>query len=164
VTNNDTAGCPASSFDLSLTLRDGWGSTLSAASLALAPGGSGAASLTVTSPFDTPDGSYAVSVSAANATVSGYSGAGSASYLVSSVGVALGAFSDSFDRPDSLELGSKGRRSRATWGTTANTGTTRSASGRQRGGADDAVGSDPGGLKRTSPPWTTTWARASASS
>jgi hypothetical protein len=107
VTNNDTASCSASSFDLAGAVPAGWAGSLSTASLALAPGESGLSTLTVTSPFGTPDGTYPVSSSAVNASAAGYSGAGTASYLVSSVAVALGAYTDSFDRPDSGDLGSR---------------------------------------------------------
>ncbi|HKF41843.1 MAG TPA: NEW3 domain-containing protein [Thermoanaerobaculia bacterium] len=107
VVNNDTAPCSASSFDLSASVLDGWVSSLSTSPLALAPGASGTSTLTVTSPFGTPDGTYAVMASASNSTVSGYSGAGTASCLVSSVASALGAFSDDFNRADSASLGSR---------------------------------------------------------
>src|SRR6476646_9542824 len=74
VTNNDSAGCSSATFSLGSTVPSGWGRIWNAGGLSLSPGKSGSATLTVTSPAGTADGSYNVSVSATNASAGSYNG------------------------------------------------------------------------------------------
>jgi hypothetical protein len=61
VTNRDSASCASTSFALTNTVPVGWSGSLSPASLSLAPGASGTATLSVTSPAGVASGTYAVS-------------------------------------------------------------------------------------------------------
>jgi hypothetical protein len=82
VTDNDSSGCSASTFNLGSTLPSGWAGIWNAAGLSLSPGKSGSATLTVTSPVGTPDGSYKVGVSAMNSSAGSYNGSAAASYVI----------------------------------------------------------------------------------
>ena len=83
VTDKDSSGCSAATFNLGSTLPSGWAGVWNAAGLSLTPGKSGSATLTVTSPVGTADGSYNVGVSATNASTSSYSGSAAATYVIS---------------------------------------------------------------------------------
>ncbi len=86
VTDNGSSGCTASTFNLASALPSGWAGIWSAAGLSLSPGKSGSATLTVTSPTGTADGSYNVSVSAINASGASYSGSAAGTYVISTPG------------------------------------------------------------------------------
>ncbi len=86
VMDNDSSGCSAGAFSLGATLPSGWAGVWSTAGLSLSPGKSGSATLTVTSPAGTADGSYNLGVSATNASSSSYSGSAAASYVISTPG------------------------------------------------------------------------------
>lgn len=62
VTNTDSGACAASSFDLSALLPVGWDGVFDASSLQLSPGGTGVATVTVTSPGTAPAGSFDISL------------------------------------------------------------------------------------------------------
>jgi M6 family metalloprotease-like protein len=82
ITDKDSSGCSAATFNLAAALPSGWAGVWSAAALSLSPGKSGSATLTVTSPAGTADGSYNVGVSATNASTSSYSGSAAAAYVI----------------------------------------------------------------------------------
>lgn len=82
VANNDSASCPATTFNLANALPSGWTGVWSASALSLSPGKSGSAALTVTSPAGTANGSYNVGVSAINASAGSYSASGTAAYVI----------------------------------------------------------------------------------
>lgn len=82
VTDNDTSSCAAATFNLADALPSGWSGVWSASALSLSPGKSGSATLTVTSPVGTADGSYGVNVSATNAASSSYSGSAAATDVI----------------------------------------------------------------------------------
>jgi hypothetical protein len=82
VTDSDSSGCSAATFNLGSTLPSGWAGVWNAAGLSLSPGKSGSATLTVTSPTGTSDGSYNVGVSAMNASAGSYNGSATAAYLI----------------------------------------------------------------------------------
>ena len=84
VADNDGSSCAAATFNLADTLPSGWTGVWNTPFLSLSPGKSGSATLTVTSPAGTADGSYGVTVSATNASASSYSGAASATYVINS--------------------------------------------------------------------------------
>jgi M6 family metalloprotease-like protein len=86
VTDNDSSGCSAATFNLGSTLVSGWTGAWSAAALSLSPGKSGSATLTVTSPTGNADGYYNFAVSATNAAASSYSGQAAATYVISAPG------------------------------------------------------------------------------
>ena len=85
VTDNDSSSCAPATFNLGATFPSGWAGVWSTAS-PLSPGKSGSATLTVTSPVGTADGSYNVGVSATNASASSYNGSATATYLISTPG------------------------------------------------------------------------------
>lgn len=84
VTDNDTSACPATTFNLADVVPSGWAGAWSSSTLSLSPGKSGSATLIVTSPAGTADGSYNVAVSATNASSSSYGGSATAAYLINS--------------------------------------------------------------------------------
>jgi len=86
VTDKDSSGCSAATFNLAAALPSGWAGVWNTTVLSLSPGKSGSATLTVTSPAGTADGSYNVGVSATNASTSSYSGAAAATYVISTPG------------------------------------------------------------------------------
>ena len=83
VKDNDSSSCAAATFNLSGTAPYGWAGVWSTPALSLSPGKSGSATLTVTSPVGTADGSYNIGVSATNASTSSYNGSAAATYVIS---------------------------------------------------------------------------------
>src|SRR5262249_41597727 len=73
----------ASSFTVTDAVPAGWAGSVSPASVSLAPGASGTATLTVTSPASAANGSYAVSATAKNAGATSFTSTASATYVVS---------------------------------------------------------------------------------
>jgi hypothetical protein len=86
VTDNDSSGCSAATFNLAGALPSGWAGVWSAAGISLSPGKSGSATLTVTSPTGTADGSYNLAVSATNASAGSYNGSAAATYVIATPG------------------------------------------------------------------------------
>jgi M6 family metalloprotease-like protein len=82
VKDNDSSSCPAATFNLSDPLPSGWSGVWNAPALSLSPGKTGSATLTVTSPTGTADGSYSVSVSATNSSAGSYGASGAATYVI----------------------------------------------------------------------------------
>lgn len=82
VTDNDGSSCASAAFNLASALPSGWSGTWSMTALSLAPGKSGSATLTVTSPVGTADGSYNVNVSAIDGSQSSYTGSAAATYVI----------------------------------------------------------------------------------
>src|SRR5712692_2522249 len=83
VTDNDSSSCAPATFNLGSVLPSGWAGVWNAAGVSLSPGKSGSATLTVTSPTGTADGSYNIGVSAINASAGSYSGSAAATYVIS---------------------------------------------------------------------------------
>ena len=71
VTNNDTAGCSSSTFNLGSTQPSGWSSTFSTPSLTLSPGQSGSVTVGKGAPSGTAAGIYGVNVSASTTSSNG---------------------------------------------------------------------------------------------
>lgn len=90
VTDNDSSSCAPAAFNLSGTVPAGWAGVLSTGALSLSPGKSGSATLSVTSPVGTADGSYNVAVSATNASATSYSGSAAATYLINTAPLSIG--------------------------------------------------------------------------
>lgn len=82
-TNNDSAGCPASTFALASTVPGGWTGAFDVASVSLSPGTSTSATLRVTSATTAAAGTYPVSAGATDTALASHAGVGSASYSVS---------------------------------------------------------------------------------
>jgi hypothetical protein len=82
VIDNDSSSCASATFNLGDALPSGWAGVWSASALSLSPGKSGSATLTVTSPAGTADGSYSMGVSATNSSVNSYSGSATATYVI----------------------------------------------------------------------------------
>jgi len=89
VTDNDTSSCAPATFNLADALPSGWSGAWNAASLSLSPGKSGSATLAVTSPVGTADGSYNLAVSATNASASTYSATATAAYVISTAPLSI---------------------------------------------------------------------------
>jgi Gametolysin peptidase M11 len=83
VIDNDSSSCAPETFSLGDVLPSGWTGAWSTTALSLSPGKSGIATLTVTSPLGSPDGSYGVGVSATNSSANFYSGSVTAAYVIS---------------------------------------------------------------------------------
>lgn len=81
VTNNDSATCGSSTFNLGKTVPAGWSGTLGAASLAIGAGSAASTTLTATSPTTAAGGSYSVGASATSG-VSSLAGSVAATYTV----------------------------------------------------------------------------------
>jgi M6 family metalloprotease-like protein len=79
VTNNDSAGCSATTYNLSSSKPGGWTATLGISSLTLAPGASGSTTLAIVTRSSASPSTYTVSASAAKGSSSG---AGTASVIV----------------------------------------------------------------------------------
>ena len=84
VTNNDSAACAASSFTLQASAPAGWTATTASPSLTVSPGTTASTTLQVTSSSLAVDRSYTVTMSATNSGASGYTGSGSATYVIAS--------------------------------------------------------------------------------
>jgi hypothetical protein len=80
--NRDSAGCPATTFNLAGSVPTGWGGTLSASAVSLSAGSSTGATFTVTSPATAGAGSYGVGVGAASSAGSVHTASVSSSYQV----------------------------------------------------------------------------------
>ncbi|HEX6804408.1 MAG TPA: NEW3 domain-containing protein [Terriglobales bacterium] len=84
VMDSDTSSCSPTTFNIAamLPFASGWAGTLSTATLSLSPGKSGSATVTVTSPTGTVDGSYNILASATNASAPSYAGSATAAYVI----------------------------------------------------------------------------------
>jgi hypothetical protein len=81
--NNDGSGCSNTTFVLARTVPSGWTGTLSATSVALAPGASASATLAVTSTTTAAAGSYGIGVGTSSSVGSVHTGNASTTYVVS---------------------------------------------------------------------------------
>ncbi len=82
VADNDSSSCSPATFNLGSAVPSGWAALWSAGGISLSPGKSGSATLSVTSPAGTADGSYNLGVSAINASAGSYSGSATAAYMI----------------------------------------------------------------------------------
>src|SRR5262249_43893616 len=83
VTNNDSATCSATTFNLAAQVPNGWSSSLMDTSLTINPGANLATTLQVASSVSAQNGIYNVQVGATNAADSTLVGSASAGYAVS---------------------------------------------------------------------------------
>jgi hypothetical protein len=89
VTDNDSSGCSAATFNLGSAVPSGWAGLWNAGGLSLSPGKCGSATLSVTSPAGTADGSYNVGVTAINASTGSYNASASATYVINTSPVSI---------------------------------------------------------------------------
>jgi M6 family metalloprotease-like protein len=89
VTDNDSSSCATATLTLASVLPSGWTGTWSTTAFSLSPGKSGSATLTVTSPVGTADGSYNIGVSATDNLASSYSGSASAAYVINAAPLSI---------------------------------------------------------------------------
>ena len=107
VTNNNSGGCANETFNLAASIPSGLAGSLSIQSLTLPNGGTGTATINVTSYSTTPDGTYNLGVSAINAANSGYARTASASYvLVSALGIVATPGSAKYSRSQTATVSS----------------------------------------------------------
>ena len=83
ISNNNSANCSPTTFNLQAGLPNGWSALLSSPSVVLSSGTSGSMTLTATSPVTALAGTYNVAVTAANSSASVYSGSASAVSTIS---------------------------------------------------------------------------------
>src|SRR6266536_1829010 len=83
VTDNDTSSCAHMTFNLVNGLPSAWAGVWSTTALTLSPGKSGSATMSVTSPVGTADGSYNIGVNATNASANSYNRSAAAMYVIS---------------------------------------------------------------------------------
>jgi len=87
VTNNDGAGCAASSFSLQTTgLLTGWAGAFAAPTLTLNPGTSTFTTFTLTSPASAAAGTYTFPAGATNSMNTSYAATGTAVYVIGTTG------------------------------------------------------------------------------
>jgi hypothetical protein len=99
VTNNDSTGCTASSFNLQSNVPSGWSSVFGNPSLSINPGESATTTLTVTSPTGTAEGFYNLGVTAANSSNTSYSATSSVTcVIVASLAVGVSSDRSSYSR------------------------------------------------------------------
>lgn len=105
VTNNDNAGCAASSFTLQATPPAGWTATFAASALSISPGAGASTTLQVTSPASAADGFYTIGVAAADSANATYAASTSATYvIVSSLDVAVSTDKASYARNQTVTV------------------------------------------------------------
>ncbi|MEG3193463.1 choice-of-anchor Q domain-containing protein, partial [Lysobacter sp. D1-1-M9] len=80
--NNDSTACSNTTFNLARTVPSGWTGTLSANSVALAPGATGKAAIQVTSPTTATAGSYGIGAGASSTEGSVHTQSASATYQI----------------------------------------------------------------------------------
>lgn len=85
ISNHDSASCPPATLALDAQIPAGWPAPTLPASLTLAPGATGTATLTVTSPPTATEGIYDIAVSVQHAADPNLAAAGSVTYVVQPV-------------------------------------------------------------------------------
>lgn len=91
VTNNDNSGCTSSTFNVTASVPAGWSVTDGGSPATIAPGTTGSATLSVTSPAGTTGGFYPIGATATDAADATRTASTSATYVIASaltVGVA----------------------------------------------------------------------------
>ncbi|HMG36087.1 MAG TPA: NEW3 domain-containing protein [Blastocatellia bacterium] len=107
VTNNDSAACVASTFNLQSSVPSGWTASFGSPTLTLSPGGSASTTLTVGSSSSAAVGSYTIGSSVVNGSSPGYSGSAAATLSVaSSLGVTVSTNGSSYKRGQSVTMSS----------------------------------------------------------
>lgn len=109
LTNNDGSGCPASTFALSGATPPGWTGSWSVSSLQLAPGATGVARWSVTSPTTALSGTYGLTAYASDTADAIHSASANGTYSVMA--------GDTFPptAPENLSAKIKGRQVNLSW-------------------------------------------------
>jgi uncharacterized repeat protein (TIGR02543 family) len=94
VTNNSSAGCTSSTFNLTSAVPATWGASFTSNALTIAPGQQGQTSLTVSVPGGYPLGTYPISATGTDASSAAFSGTGSANLTVTEPVYSLAVNSD----------------------------------------------------------------------
>jgi uncharacterized protein YfaS (alpha-2-macroglobulin family) len=79
VMDNDNSACSSSQFSLGYSVPSGWTASYSSGTLTLSPGGSGSATLYVTAPSGTANGTYTIGVNTYNTSATSYAASASTS-------------------------------------------------------------------------------------
>ena len=82
VSNRDSSGCAATTFNLARSVPTGWTGTLGASALSLSPGASGSTTLAVTSPTTATAGSYGIGAGSSSSADRVHTVGASAAYVV----------------------------------------------------------------------------------
>ena len=105
VTNNDNAGCAASSFNLRATAPAGWAAAFAASTLSIGPGAGASTTLQVTSSASATDGFYTIGLTTTDAADSRFAGSSSVTYVVvSSLNVAVSTDKASYARNQTVTV------------------------------------------------------------
>ncbi len=103
VTNNDSAGCSASTFSLQASAPTGWTAAFGASAPSVAPGTSASTTMQVTSPAGAANGLYNIPVTATNAGAPTYTASTSVSeMLVAALQVSVSTNQPSYSRNTSM--------------------------------------------------------------
>ena len=89
VRNNDSSACANTSFNVARSVPTGWTGTLSAASVTLAPGASGTATLQVKSPTTAVQGNYGIGTGVSSSVGGTHTANASSTYSVAAAASAL---------------------------------------------------------------------------
>jgi hypothetical protein len=105
VTNNDSSGCGAASFQIAPAIRSGWTATLESPVLVIAPGATAQTTITITSPLVITDGFYSFSATAARAgSTTSSDTAGGGLLVVSSLAVDVSTNKTVYKRGQTLTI------------------------------------------------------------
>lgn len=105
VTNNDSSGCTASTFNLQSAVPSGWTGVYAAPNLSVAPGANGSTTLQVASPTSASDGAYTFTAAAKKSANTAYSGSSSAIYdTASSLTVAVSTDKSTYSRGNTVSI------------------------------------------------------------
>ncbi|MCF7220944.1 NEW3 domain-containing protein [Marilutibacter chinensis] len=105
ITNKDSAGCSNTSFSLARSVPSGWTGTLSAGSVALAPGASSTVTLGVTAGNGTVAGAYNIGAGASSAVGSSHTANASAVFNVKEVNTSGGQVTQAVGTDKSAYIG-----------------------------------------------------------
>lgn len=104
ITNNDSSACSPTTINLSSSQPSGWSTSLSTASVMLAPGQSITVAMAKAAPMGTPAGTYAVNLSATKSSLSTSATANATVIAPASMSVSLAASGSAFVPPATVSL------------------------------------------------------------
>jgi hypothetical protein len=107
VVNGDSAGCAASTFNLTPSVPAGWTAAPSAFGWTLSPGQSATATLAVTSPSSAPSGNYTISASVSDGVTPTHNASANATFVVDATPPTA---------PSNLTASNKRGKVQLTWG------------------------------------------------
>lgn len=108
LTNQDSSGCAATTFNLARSLPSGWSGTLGTVSLSLSPGAAGTTTLAVTSPATASAGNYGLGVGTSSSAGSVHTANAAATYSIAaataSLTEAVGTDKTSYARSETVAM------------------------------------------------------------